>query len=96
MPAASKYVYLFKQKKPQLSNFDQQFFVSAEPRALTKGGIVGYHRNSRNKAVERGTDLNNLIQSVQQPEGKPWKKHFNINKKEKLRRKTSHFDQNAY
>jgi len=53
--------------------------VSAEPRALTKGGIVGYHRNSRNKVIERGTDLNDLMSKS---ESKPWKKHNN-KKKEK-------------
>ena len=67
--------------------------MSAEPRALTKGGVVGYHRNSRNKVIERGTDLNDLMSKS---ESKPWKKHNNKNKREKLRRKTSHFDQNAY
>ncbi len=74
-----------------MSNFDQDFFTNSQPRALTKGGIVGYHRH--NQAVERGTDLNDLINKQ---EGKPWKKHNNKNKREKLRRKTSHFDQVVY
>lgn len=80
-----------KQSKPKLSNFDQDFFVASEPRALTKGGIVSYFR--QNQVVPRGTDVNDLMHL---PGDKPWKKHNNKNKREKLRRKTSHFDQAVY
>jgi hypothetical protein len=69
------------------------------PKALTKGGIVGYHR--KNQAVERGADIGGSGAPGADPElaqvmGKPWKKHFNANKREKLRRKTSHFDAYDY
>lgn len=72
-----------------MSNFDQDFFANSQPRALTKGGIVGYHK--KKQIVERGADLNHLASQNQNE--KPWKKHNNKNKREKLRRKTSHFDQ---
>ncbi|RNA00035.1 large subunit GTPase 1 -like protein [Brachionus plicatilis] len=72
-----------KEKKSQLTNFDKEFFQNLEPRALSKGGIVGYHRQ---KALSKVDQMN--------PGEKPWKKHNNIKKKEKLRRLTKHFDQN--
>lgn len=71
-----------KEKKSQLTNFDKDFFQNLEPRALTKGGIVGYHRQ---KALAK-------IDQSNQGE-KAWKKHNNFKKKEKLRRLTKHFDQ---
>ena len=79
-----------KGKKPQLTNFDKEFFTNAKPRALTKGGIVGYHR--QNHSIQPGTEVNTNEPGI----SKPWKKHFNRNKKEKLRRITSHFDNAEY
>lgn len=70
-------------EKSQLTSFDKDFFQNLEPRALTKGGIVGYHRQ---KALSKISESNQG--------DKPWKKHNNIKKKEKLRRLTKHFDQN--
>ncbi len=83
------FILKLKSKKSQPTNFDQDFFANLVPKALTKGGIVGYHRH--NKVVSKGADLNSSLDS--QMNGKPWKKHYK--KKEghgKLRRATSHFD----
>lgn len=79
------------EKKPSLTNFDKDFFDNLQPKALTKGGIVGYHR--RQKAIQRGAEVNTAGNQSNQQNGKPWKKHFNSNKKEKLRRLTKHFDE---
>lgn len=81
-----------KDKKAEMSNFDKDFFQNLQPKALTKGGIVGYHK--RNKALQRGAELNVQGGGGNQVSDKHWKKHNNINKKEKLRRLTKHFDQN--
>ena len=72
------------------------------PKALSKGGIVGYHR--KNQAVERGADISGQIQYFNAPmtaaemakTKSASKKHFNAHKREKLRRKTSHFDRAEY
>ena len=84
-----------------LTNFDKEFFASSEPKALTKGGIVGYHRQMH--SVQRGADIVtsdgasvSSIGGSAAAGGKPWKKHFNRNKREKLRRQTSHFDRAEY
>jgi hypothetical protein len=78
-----------------MSKFDKEFFANLQPKALTKGGIVGYHKKHQN--VLRGSEVGALnIANGEMVQGKPWKKHFNANKKEKLRRKTSHFDQQDY
>ena len=74
-----------------MTNFDKEFFTNMQPRALTKGGIVGYHKQKH--SVQRGAEVN-LPNEAEL--AKPWKKHFNKNKKEKLRRKTSHFDNADY
>lgn len=73
-------------KNPNLSSFDREFFASQEPRALTKGSVVGQHR--KNKVNYNASGIENGV--------KQHKKHFNAHKKEKLRRKTSHFDQASY
>jgi large subunit GTPase 1 len=78
-----------KEKKPSVSQFDKEFFLSMQPKALTKGGIVGYHRNKQ-QAVPRGADIGGVNGGM--VSGKASKKHFNAHKREKLRRKTSHFD----
>lgn len=89
-----------KEKKAQLTNFDKDFFANLEPKALLKGGIVGYHR--RQKAIQRGAEVSWAAggqagaQPVPAPTDKPWKKHFNSHKKGKLRCKTTHFDQANY
>ncbi len=78
-----------KNRKAESSSFDKEFFTNLQPKGLTKGGIVGYHKY--NNIVKKGADLNSSLDS--QLDNKPWKKHFK--KKEghgKLRRVTSHFD----
>jgi hypothetical protein len=82
------------EKKPELTNFDKEFFDNLQPKALTKGGIVGYHK--KNKLIQRGAEVVGPGGIILGQNGKPSKKHFNNNKKEKLRRKTSHFDRAEY
>ncbi|CAF0762594.1 unnamed protein product [Brachionus calyciflorus] len=79
-----------KEKKAELTHFDKEFFANLQPKALTKSSIVGYHRR---KALQRAADSNSNGTQLSE---KPWKKHNNVNKKEKLRRLTKHFDQNDY
>uniref|UniRef100_A0AAY4DW47 Large subunit GTPase 1 homolog n=1 Tax=Denticeps clupeoides TaxID=299321 RepID=A0AAY4DW47_9TELE len=65
---------------------DKNFFHQENVRALTKGvqSVMGYKPGSG--PLGRGKP------GAEQPEGKPWKKHGNRNKKEKLRRLTKHLD----
>ena len=48
------------------------------------------------KLIQRGAEIIGPGGIILGPNGKPSKKHFNNNKKEKLRRKTSHFDRAEY
>lgn len=65
---------------------DKQFFHQANVRALTKGVqmVMGYKPGSG--PVEAGKA------NTEQQTGKPWKKHGNRNKKEKVRRLNKHLD----
>ncbi|KAM3876405.1 large subunit GTPase 1 homolog [Diretmus argenteus] len=65
---------------------DKTFFHQANVRALTKGvqSVMGYRPGSGPVGPDRS--------SSEVPVGKPWKKHGNKNKKEKVRRLTKHLD----
>uniref|UniRef100_A0A8C9W630 Large subunit GTPase 1 homolog n=1 Tax=Scleropages formosus TaxID=113540 RepID=A0A8C9W630_SCLFO len=65
---------------------DKHFFHQENVRALTKGvqSVMGYKPGSGPAPQERS--------GPEQPAGKPWKKHGNRNKKEKVRRLTKHLD----
>lgn len=72
------------QKIKRIENVvDKNFFHQDNVRALTKGvkSIMGYKPGSGPVSSESET-----------MQGKPWKKHGNRNKKEKLRRVTKHLD----
>lgn len=72
------------QKIKRIENVvDKNFFHQDNVRALTKGvkSIMGYKPGSGPVSSE--------LETMQ---GKPWKKHGNRNKKEKLRRVTKHLD----
>ncbi|KAJ8374324.1 hypothetical protein SKAU_G00049040 [Synaphobranchus kaupii] len=75
------------QKIKRIENtVDKNFFHQENVRALTKGvqSVMGYKPGS-GPAVP-GTP------GSERPAGKPWKKHGNRNKKEKVRRLTKHLD----
>ncbi|RXM99993.1 Large subunit GTPase 1-like [Acipenser ruthenus] len=78
---SEKAVCLFDIKKPDLQWFSQ----SENVRALTKGvqSVMGYKPG--NMPAAPGA-------SVESMAGKPWKKHGNRNKKEKVRRLNKHLD----
>lgn len=68
------------------NSVDKHFFHQENVRALTKGVqmVMGYRPGSGPvKQEQAGTE---------QPVGKPWKKHSNRNKKEKVRRLNKHLD----
>uniref|UniRef100_A0A4W5NAJ2 Large subunit GTPase 1 homolog n=1 Tax=Hucho hucho TaxID=62062 RepID=A0A4W5NAJ2_9TELE len=69
---------------------DKNFFHQENVRALTKGvqSFMGYKEGSvgHRELVSQGKP------GLEQPVGKPWKKHGNRNKKEKVRRLTKHLD----
>uniref|UniRef100_A0A8C7NHV8 Large subunit GTPase 1 homolog n=1 Tax=Oncorhynchus mykiss TaxID=8022 RepID=A0A8C7NHV8_ONCMY len=69
---------------------DKNFFHQENVRALTKGvqSFMGYKEGSigQRELVNQGKP------GLEQPVGKPWKKHGNRNKKEKVRRLTKHLD----
>uniref|UniRef100_A0AAY5LCS2 Large subunit GTPase 1 homolog n=1 Tax=Esox lucius TaxID=8010 RepID=A0AAY5LCS2_ESOLU len=69
---------------------DQNFFHQENVRALTKGvqTFMGYRLGS----VGQRDQVDQENPGSNQPEGKPWKKHGNRNKKEKVRRLTKHLD----
>jgi len=75
-----------KQPRFQPSDVDRQFFQPTDVRVGSKGphGRINYTRKNGPILV---TDTTN-----QYPDGKPWKKHNNRNKKEKLRRLYRHLD----
>uniref|UniRef100_A0A3B5QYV0 Large subunit GTPase 1 homolog n=1 Tax=Xiphophorus maculatus TaxID=8083 RepID=A0A3B5QYV0_XIPMA len=76
------------QKIKRIENVvDKNFFHQDNVRALTKGvkSIMGYKPGSG----PVGPGSSSESEAV---EGKPWKKHGNRNKKEKLRRVTKHLD----
>jgi len=70
-----------KQPRFQPSDVDRQFFHPTDVRAGTKGV------NSRKHGPVLAADSTNNTS-----DGKPWKKHHNRNKKEKLRRLYRHLD----
>uniref|UniRef100_A0A3B5L1B5 Large subunit GTPase 1 homolog n=1 Tax=Xiphophorus couchianus TaxID=32473 RepID=A0A3B5L1B5_9TELE len=73
------------QKIKRIENVvDKNFFHQDNVRALTKGvkSIMGYKPGSGPVGPGKSEAM----------EGKPWKKHGNRNKKEKLRRVTKHLD----
>uniref|UniRef100_A0A3B3XI23 CP-type G domain-containing protein n=1 Tax=Poecilia mexicana TaxID=48701 RepID=A0A3B3XI23_9TELE len=75
------------QKIKRIENVvDKNFFHQDNVRALTKGvkTVMGYKPG--NGPVGPGSSESEAM------EGKPWKKHGNRNKKEKLRRVTKHLD----
>jgi len=82
-------IELHKSEFSKLSAFDQNFFRNLEPRAMTKGGIVGYGRNKVNQVASAAGSMSASTDSLS---GKPWKKHFNSKNKGKLRRFTAHLD----
>ncbi|XP_072245477.1 large subunit GTPase 1 homolog [Leuresthes tenuis] len=76
-----------KQKIKRIENVvDKNFFHQENVRALTKGvqSVMGYKLGSG--PVGPGNSQTDTVA------GKPWKKHSNQNKKEKLRRITKHLD----
>ena len=75
------------ENKPELTAFDSEFFRKLEPRLLSKGPIVA----SYNRINKEGMTAGQSIESINSM-GKPSKKHFKGNKREKLRRITSHLD----
>ncbi|CAF4123339.1 unnamed protein product [Rotaria sp. Silwood2] len=79
-----------KQPRFQPSDVDQQFFHPTDVRFGTKGthGRINYTRKSG--PILAGETMNDSTN--QYPDGKPWKKHHNHNKKEKLRRLYRHLD----
>ncbi|XP_056133167.1 large subunit GTPase 1 homolog [Lampris incognitus] len=66
---------------------DRNFFHQENVRALTKGvqSVMGYRPGSGPVGLGKPD-------STEMPLGKPWKKHGNRNKKEKVRRLTKHLD----
>ncbi|CAF2711184.1 unnamed protein product [Rotaria sp. Silwood2] len=80
----------FQQPRFQPSDVDQQFFHPTDVRFGTKGthGRINYTRKSG--PILAGETMNDSTN--QYPDGKPWKKHHNHNKKEKLRRLYRHLD----
>lgn len=76
-----------KQKIKRIENtVDKSFFHQENVRALTKGvqTIMGYKPGSGPVGPARA--------ATEAAVGKPWKKHGNRNKKEKVRRLTKHLD----
>uniref|UniRef100_A0A673YIR6 Large subunit GTPase 1 homolog n=1 Tax=Salmo trutta TaxID=8032 RepID=A0A673YIR6_SALTR len=69
---------------------DKNFFHQENVRALTKGvqSFMGYKEGS----VGQRELVSQVKPGLEQPVGKPWKKHGNRNKKEKVRRLTKHLD----
>jgi hypothetical protein len=79
---------LFKaENKPELTAFDSEFFRKLEPRVLSKGPIVA----SYNRINKEGMTAGQSVETINSM-GKSSKKHFKGNKREKLRRITSHLD----
>ncbi|XP_023675700.2 large subunit GTPase 1 homolog [Paramormyrops kingsleyae] len=76
-----------QQKIKRIENVvDKNFFHQDNVRALTRGvqSVMGY---------KPGSGLTNQAKpGSEQAAGKPWKKHGNKNKKEKVRRLTKHLD----
>ncbi|XP_053177874.1 large subunit GTPase 1 homolog [Scomber japonicus] len=76
-----------KQKIKRIENVvDKNFFHQANVRALSRGvqSVMGYKPDSGPVSLEKaGSEM--VV-------GKPWKKHGNRNKKEKVRRLTKHLD----
>ncbi|KAL5490975.1 hypothetical protein EMCRGX_G016186 [Ephydatia muelleri] len=79
----------------QPSQFDRKFFVEEQVRVVSKGvhGKVGFARKSgftshhASATVSEEKESAGTLDNVSvQSHGKPWKKHFNKNKKEKTRR----------
>jgi len=79
-----------KQPRFQPSEVDRQFFQPTEVRVGSKGihGRVNYTRRNGPILADQSTNDS----TNQYPDGKPWKKHHNRNKKEKLRRLYRHLD----
>ncbi|CAF3734123.1 unnamed protein product [Rotaria socialis] len=79
-----------KKSRFQPSEVDRQFFNPTDVRFGSKGihGRVNYTRKSTPMLV--GETMNDPMS--QHSDGKPWKKHNNRNKKEKLRRIYGHLD----
>ncbi|CAF0727529.1 unnamed protein product [Adineta ricciae] len=79
-----------KSSRFQPSEVDRQFFQPTDVRFGSKGphGQVNYTR--RNGPILTGATMNDPTNPSL--EGKPWKKHNNRNKKEKLRRLYRHLD----
>ncbi|KAL2090251.1 hypothetical protein ACEWY4_014939 [Coilia grayii] len=72
---------------------DKQFFHQENVRALTRGVqmVMGYKPGSGPQA-QGSTGAAQGSTGAAQPAGKPWKKHGNRNKKEKIRRLNKHLD----
>ncbi|CAF1255037.1 unnamed protein product [Adineta steineri] len=79
-----------KPSKFQPSDVDRQFFQPTDIRFGSKGihGRLNYTR--KNGPIQAGETTNDSTN--QSPDGKPWKKHNNRKKKEKLRRLYGHLD----
>ncbi|KAM7387926.1 hypothetical protein PAMP_024135 [Pampus punctatissimus] len=75
-----------KQKIKRIENVvDKNFFHQENVRALSKGvqSVMGYKPGSGPVSLEKPAEM---------VAGKPWKKHGNRNKKEKVRRLNKHLD----
>lgn len=82
-----RYQDMIKTDVPDPSEFDDDFFKKSKQQAHSKGpqSVVNFTRKSQiNDQVS-----NNLMDSGI---SKPWKKHFNRNKKQKLRKAFAHLD----
>lgn len=75
------------ENKPELTAFDSEFFRKLEPRVLSKGPVVA----SYNRINKEGMTASQSVETINSM-GKSSKKHFKGNKREKLRRITSHLD----
>ncbi|XP_002737385.1 large subunit GTPase 1 homolog [Saccoglossus kowalevskii] len=86
-----------RKKNTDLSEMDSAFFSQQNVRACTKGvqGVMGYVRKDADCSRHVSSDSRNSSPQSSQSSvaGKPWKKHFNKNKKEKLRRVNRHLDE---
>lgn len=77
-----------KNEKISQGDFDKSYFGQNDMKAHSKGvhGITGYTRVSSDYTTHCGDSSTSL-------NSKPWKKHHNKNKKEKLRRVYAHLDE---
>lgn len=78
-----------------LAHFHLELQVCVKAHSLGTHRVAGYVRNEGLKQIGSGDAATASVDSSQQSlVGKPWKKHNNHNKKEKLRRVFAHHDIN--